>query len=312
MKLSQVKGNTWVAEGRELIPFYKLDEHRCILLDTGLYSEREELERSLLDNGLTPAGILCSHAHVDHCANNAYLQQKYHIPVALTPQEAAMCQNLLTLKCYFMVFSIGQLDLEASCMIHTPDVLVPPEDGPFDFAGARFRIIHTPGHSPGHISTITPDNVCYVADALLSHDLLGAKLPYNLCHRQAMGIRKKLRGLGCDAYIMAHTGVCPPVHFEELIDANQQLLQERLEEILEVIDRPMSFSEIAAAVCKRYQLYTHKARRAHQFERNIQFFVEYLVDTGLVEMESRRGALYYRPARQQPPADCIFPSAVLK
>ena len=188
MKLSQVKGNTWVAEGRELIPFYKLDEHRCILLDTGLYSEREELERSLLDNGLTPAGILCSHAHVDHCANNAYLQQKYHIPVALTPQEAAMCQNLLTLKCYFMVFSIGQLDLEASCMIHTPDVLVPPEDGPFDFAGARFRIIHTPGHSPGHISTITPDNVCYVADALLSHDLLGAKLPYNLCHRQAMMI----------------------------------------------------------------------------------------------------------------------------
>ena len=157
MKLSQVKGNTWVAEGRELIPFYKLDEHRCILLDTGLYSEREELERSLLDNGLTPAGILCSHAHVDHCANNAYLQQKYHIPVALTPQEAAMCQNLLTLKCYFMVFSIGQLDLEASCMIHTPDVLVPPEDGPFDFAGTRFRIIHTPGHSPGHISTITPE-----------------------------------------------------------------------------------------------------------------------------------------------------------
>ena len=70
--------------------------------------------------------------------------------------------------------------------------------------------------------------------------------------------------------------------------------------------------EIAAAVCERYQLYTHKARRAHQFERNIQFFVEYLVDTGLVEMESRRGALYYRPARQQPPADCIFPSAVLK
>ena len=28
MELTQVKGNTWVAEGMELIPFYKLDERR--------------------------------------------------------------------------------------------------------------------------------------------------------------------------------------------------------------------------------------------------------------------------------------------
>ena len=34
MKLTQVKGNTWVAEGMELIPFYKVDDARCILLDT--------------------------------------------------------------------------------------------------------------------------------------------------------------------------------------------------------------------------------------------------------------------------------------
>ena len=36
MELTQVKGNTWVAEGTELIPFYKLDGKRCVLLDSGL------------------------------------------------------------------------------------------------------------------------------------------------------------------------------------------------------------------------------------------------------------------------------------
>ena len=70
MKLTQVKGNTWVLEGFELIPLYKVDEGHCILLDTGLAQEREELEQALEEAGLTPVGILCSHAHVDHAGNN--------------------------------------------------------------------------------------------------------------------------------------------------------------------------------------------------------------------------------------------------
>ena len=44
MKLTQVKGNTWVLEGLEFIPLYRLDGGRCILMDTGLAQEREELE----------------------------------------------------------------------------------------------------------------------------------------------------------------------------------------------------------------------------------------------------------------------------
>ena len=48
MNLRQIKGNTWVLEGLEWIPFYKLDERRCVLLDTGLKSEREDLENALL------------------------------------------------------------------------------------------------------------------------------------------------------------------------------------------------------------------------------------------------------------------------
>ena len=35
MKLTQVKGNTYVFEGWEFIPLYKTDDSHCILLDTG-------------------------------------------------------------------------------------------------------------------------------------------------------------------------------------------------------------------------------------------------------------------------------------
>ena len=95
MKLTQVKGNTWVIEANQLIPLYRLGEGRCVLLDTGLAEEREELERTLLEAGLTPAGVLCSHAHVDHCANNGYFQQRFGAKIALTAPEAGMCASLL-------------------------------------------------------------------------------------------------------------------------------------------------------------------------------------------------------------------------
>ena len=295
MKLSQVKGNTWVAEGMELIPFYKLDEHRCILLDTGLSEEREELEAALLENGLTPAGVLCSHAHIDHCGNSGYFQQKYHIPAALSAPEAAICQNLLTLKCYFLTLSPAMVEQESSCMIHTPDVLLPPQDGPFSFAGAEFTLIHTPGHSPGHVCTVTPDGVCYLADAVLSHELLGAKLPYNLSMAMCMKSREKLRGLPYDTYIMAHHGVCTGEELPHLLDENQALIRTRAEEIRSLITHPMTSSQIDAAVCAYYQLFTHKPNRALRFERNICFFVEYLVDSGLLEIRCRGGVARYCP-----------------
>ena len=47
MELRQVKGNTWVLDSWELIPLYKLDAHHCVLLDTGTWDQRDELEAAL-------------------------------------------------------------------------------------------------------------------------------------------------------------------------------------------------------------------------------------------------------------------------
>ena len=54
MELRQVKGNTWVLDSWELIPLYKLDAHRCVLLDTGTWDQRDELEAALDAAGLDP------------------------------------------------------------------------------------------------------------------------------------------------------------------------------------------------------------------------------------------------------------------
>ena len=192
MELTQVKGNTYVLEGEELIPLYLLGGGKCILLDTGLLKEREDLEHTLLEHGLTPAAILCSHAHIDHCASNRYFHEKYGAHVWLTPENADLCRSLLSLKCYFLTLPMRMIREESECLVHRPDHYYPVEDGPFEAEGHTFRVVHTPGHSVGHVSVITPDNVCYAADALLSGEKLNAKLPYGLSLKMMMDSREKL------------------------------------------------------------------------------------------------------------------------
>ena len=107
MELEQVKGNTWVLKSWELIPFYKLDDSHCILLDTGLNDQREDLEGSLREAGLTPVGVICSHAHIDHMGNVAYLKQIYGTQLAMSLGEAGHQMSYLGLNITNYLMSPG-------------------------------------------------------------------------------------------------------------------------------------------------------------------------------------------------------------
>ena len=60
MELKQALGNTWYLEDWQLIPLYRTDEHHCILLDSGLYEQRQDIEDTLSAAGIVPIGILGS------------------------------------------------------------------------------------------------------------------------------------------------------------------------------------------------------------------------------------------------------------
>ena len=301
LELKQVKGNTWVLEGIELIPLYKLDDNHCVLLDTGHPNEVEELEQALTDAGLIPVGLLCSHAHPDHYGNSLWLKEKYGTITALSSPETALLNNWLTMKSYYLTIPLDTV-IERNCsMVRQPDVILPDEDDLVWFCGAQFQILHVPGHSPGLISVITPDNVCYVSDAMLSEEMLTAKLPHNQNHHIAIASREKIRHAECDLFIMAHKGICDNREISAVIDANLDLLYRRGQEILSLIDRPMTFSEINHAAVGLHKLYTHRPYRALVYQRNVTFIIEYLLEEGELEMECHEGVVRY--CRTQTPEE---------
>ncbi|MBP1736463.1 MAG: hypothetical protein H6Q60_344 [Oscillospiraceae bacterium] len=290
MKLRQVLGNTWVLEGYELIPLYKTDSGHCILLDTGLEEERGAIEAALHTAGLLPVGILGTHIHNDHSPNHRYFQEKYRIPLALPFGEAGLCASILSLKAYLFMLSPDTTAAELGSMVCRADVLISGTDDSILFCGAEFQILHTPGHSPDHISLITPDNICYVGDALL--DDFTAKLPYSFSQRHCMESMERLRSLACPRYILAHRGVYNEI--ASLIDSNSAMIRDRAARIAALADHPMTMDELTSAVCRQFSLLSSSPQKAALFERNVRSFVEFLLDSGALIMTVSNGMRYYR------------------
>lgn len=295
MELKQAKGGTWYLEDWQIIPLYRTDEHHCILLDSGLYNQREEIEEALLRAGLTPIGILGTHAHNDHSSNHHYFQQKYHIPVALSMGEAALCCSPENLKSHFFMNSMEEFmsNERVNHMIVRADRIIWPEDSEFEFCGVTFGILHTPGHSVDHIAIRTPDGVLYLGDALLTgNELDSARFPYHFCFQAAISTLEQLKTERAGLFLAAHKGVY--AELGDLPERNIRLINSRAEGILRLMDKPLDLSELSRRVCTIFRLRSSARGAVALYERNIHSYLEYLKDTGRVETLTKDGIFYYR------------------
>ena len=210
MKLTQVRGNTWVLDSWELIPLYKLDDHRCILLDTGTVEQREELEETLDEAGLTPVAILGSHTHIDHMGSHAYFQKTRGTQVVMSLGEAGQIFSPLGLQLQYNNFPMALFPdyPELGTAPCVPDRVILPGEDRVTLFGAEFTILRTPGHTVDHICVGTPDDVLYVGDAMMTGRTLHyAKFPYALSMEVYLDSMVKLREAKAACYVVAHKGV---------------------------------------------------------------------------------------------------------
>lgn len=304
MKLTHVKGNTYVLEGWGMIPLYKLDDTHCILIDCGLTEEREKIEETLAENNLTLVGIIVSHAHGDHSGNCRYFQQMYHIPIAMPMGEAGLCYSLLTLKSYFYMSSPNSL-LSASDMVLDVDCPITRRDGPFYFQGANFNIIHTPGHSPDHVAIVTPDDVCYAGDAVLTNPPFPSgrplRFPFAVAVQPTLDSLEKLTGVNAAFYIVAHRGVFTDI--APVAEVYRNIILDVSSRLASLITAPMTESEVVYAVCEDFGFLSSKVGRANGSIRTLHTYLDFLVDRGDIMIVAHRGMRYFQPVPKHTPIE---------
>lgn len=294
MELIQIKGNTFCIDtGMSYIPFYKINDEEIIMLDSGWAAgERKGIEELLDRNDWKVAGIICSHAHIDHVGNNAYFKEKFNSIIAMSTYEALVCSSAVNLKVYYSNQTLTQVTEHLGHMVCETDIMIADYQNKINVCGITFKILHTPGHSPAHICIITPDNVGYLGDALISHEVMkGAKMPYAYILREDLKSKEKLYSLNCSKYVVSHKGIYQEI--DRLITENINFYKYRATRIGSIIEGAMTMEEIMKAAIVAFNIKITSTNRYAAMERMLKSYVEYLNETGVIELNVSDGFLKY-------------------
>ena len=189
------------------IPFYRMGDG-IVLLDSGYHYMGERIRDYLKENGLTLLGIIHSHIHIDHVSGDDAFPLDGSIPIygcrdaiQESYEEHSKPSDQMATRVFDPADFLKLLDRFRSCLSDTGD------DGRVEIGGQIFRVLEMPGHSKYHRAIITPDDVCYVGDALMyGKTLEKAKAPYTFNLVDDIRSKKEIARLDCPAFIAAHEG----------------------------------------------------------------------------------------------------------
>ena len=183
----------------------------CLIIDTGL--EAGALVEYLKENQLNPVAVIFTHGHADHVMGLNSLRENFgDIKVAIHKNDAEMLTQ--------PTMNMSPL---AGCMFKAePADIIIEEEGPLEFAGIKFEILHTPGHTQGGICLYSADDgVVFVGDTLFASSIGRTDLPGGNYDQLIAGIKEKLLTLPGETKVL--TGHGPETTIETEKNYNQYL-----------------------------------------------------------------------------------------
>ncbi|MGR6835548.1 MBL fold metallo-hydrolase [Syntrophomonas erecta] len=255
MDLIHISQNTWKLDYPTLVGVYIFDDGSCLLFDSGpgeIWSRRTL--KILVQKNLKLFALMTSHSHADHCGGHQYLQQSTGCEIWSSRQEKAFLENPeLHPFCLYSASPLKALKnrylLAPSCSVSR---IVSP--GPISVKDKLFHIVPLAGHSPGQLGIITPDEVFFAGDALISFENLK-----NFPFLYLSNIDDQLKTLAWleegdfPAVYLSHGGYEENV--KGLIKQNRQILETMLQYILSVLEiRPSNREQIVQQVVRHFKL----------------------------------------------------------
>lgn len=168
---------------------------RAAVVDPG--GEVDRILAAVEEQGVTLEKVLLTHGHLDHAGGATELRERTGVPVE-GPQE----EETFWLSQIEEQGRMFGLDGARSC---TPDRWF--EDGDIAEVGElRLDVIHTPGHTPGHVVYVhKPSGLAIVGDVLFQGSIGRTDFPRGDHDTLIRSIRGKLWPLGDEiAFIPGH------------------------------------------------------------------------------------------------------------
>ena len=126
---------------------------RPVLVDTGLGSDIAETERLLSEAGTPPERLALAvntHYHCDHVGGNYVLRGRYGVPIAAHRWDAALVNARDRDACSADWLNQPVEPYQVDRPLSEGDVI--------DAGGVALQVLHTPGHTLGHLCLYEPDD----------------------------------------------------------------------------------------------------------------------------------------------------------
>ena len=149
----------------------------AIVIDPGDVSR--DLSRALTD--VSVRMIVNTHCHCDHCGGNAALIRDTHAPLAIHEEELPL---LRAMEVQAQMFGIS---VTPSPM---PDQYL-KEGDTVTVGSVELRVVHAPGHSPGHIM-LAGDGFVFDGDVVFAGSIGRTDLPGGDYHQLMRSIQFKV------------------------------------------------------------------------------------------------------------------------
>ena len=172
---------------------------RCVVVDPGFGSpeETQAVLGCIRDKGLRPEAALVTHGHFDHIGGASELQRLFGIPVYMSDRDWPV------IEFFKRAAKFGWFIPDTSFSS------TPVTDGQIiEAAGFRFRVITTPGHSPGGVCYYEEsENTVFTGDTLFAGAIGRTDLKDGDYDSLIRSIMEKLMSLPGDAVIYPGHGL---------------------------------------------------------------------------------------------------------
>jgi len=154
---------------------------KALIIDPG--DEPSKIKDEIEELEVRPIAILLTHTHYDHIGAVEDIRQAYGIPVYVSPLEQDWLgdpqKNFSSTK--ERLVKVGEAENEFVM------------EKIYELDGFRFKVVPTPGHSPGSVSFLFEDElVAFTGDALFKGSVGRTDLPGSEPEKLLSGIRKYL------------------------------------------------------------------------------------------------------------------------
>jgi len=170
------------------------DGGEAVLIDPGTVTaeERDRVGDYVARNGLVVRHLLLTHAHIDHIFGCAHFAQLYGMTWEMHPDDLPLLDNA---ELQARMFGVP---LERP---PAPDASL-AEGDEVRFGSAVWRVLHTPGHSPGSVSFYDAANGFVIGGDVLFQGSIGRTDLWGGSTETLLdSIREKLLGLPDDTVV---------------------------------------------------------------------------------------------------------------